>query len=80
MHVPQIQTQNLWFWAMQAYDNLLSPSDLFYAAPEMLWPSTKERSVKELQKSDAYSFAIVMYELFAREPPYDTADIAPESE
>lgn len=52
--------------------------DLFYAAPEMLWPSTKERSVKELQKSDAYSFAIVMYELFAREPPYDTADIAPE--
>jgi len=44
----------------------------------MLWPSTKERSLKELQKSDAYSFAIVMYELFAREPPYDTSAIAPE--
>ena len=54
-------------------------SDLFYAAPEKLWPSSKERSPKEVQKCDTYSFSIVMFELFAREAPYDTAEILPES-
>ncbi|XP_063683500.1 atrial natriuretic peptide receptor 2-like isoform X1 [Bolinopsis microptera] len=51
---------------------------LFYAAPEKLWPSSKERSPKEVQKCDTYSFSIVMFELFAREAPYDTAEILPE--
>lgn len=46
----------------------------------MLWPSAKERTTKEIQKCDAYSLSIVMYELFAREQPYDTSEILPESE
>ncbi|KAL5268537.1 hypothetical protein ACHWQZ_G002422 [Mnemiopsis leidyi] len=52
--------------------------DLFYAAPEKLWPSSKERTAKEVQKCDTYSFSIVMFELFAREAPYDTTEILPE--
>ena len=50
---------------------------LLYKAPELLrCNSLRELNVRDLQRGDVYSFAIVLYELQGRHGPFGITDLS----
>ncbi|OXU27316.1 hypothetical protein TSAR_008171 [Trichomalopsis sarcophagae] len=64
-------------------DAELEPADvmkkyrgLLYKAPELLRPRAVEPTIRDFQKGDVYSFAIVLYELQGRHGPYGIIELS----
>ena len=49
---------------------------MLYKAPELLRPRAVELTVRDFQKGDVYSFAIVLYELQGRHGPYGITELS----
>lgn len=50
---------------------------LLYRAPELLRTKIDEPNVREYQKSDVYSFSLVLYELHGRHGPFGVTQLTP---
>lgn len=65
------------FYKSPLYLILFHVLGLLYKAPELLrCTSLRELNVRDLQKGDVYSFAIVLYELQGRHGPFGITDLS----